>query len=203
MDFIIIFILILVTGIGIYRGFIKEALGLFCFLGAIFLSIACNQWITHNLLASIEDPYISSTIAYIAGFIIFALIFALINLIIIKLLKIVKISPMDRLFGGLLGLLKGYIICLLIFFTIYSFNSIIVKDFEKNDLSNSEQNNPKFLKESKTYKIFYNSMVKLDEFVKRYIKSHEQHKEIENEKEIDEHKAKQLEQENSLEDINM
>lgn len=186
MDFIIIFILILITGIGIYRGFVKEILGLFCFAGAIFLSIISNQWIIKNLLISIEDKYVASTIAYIAGFIIFALLIALINFFIIKLLKITKISFIDRFFGGLFGLLKGYIICVLIFFTIYSFNSIIVKDFEKNDLKNSEQNTPHFLKDSKTYKIFYNSMLQLDHIIKEFInkKEIEEKQKNENKEEI-------------------
>jgi uncharacterized membrane protein required for colicin V production len=171
MDLFVLFIFLLMIGVGLYRGFAREVLGFFSLICAISLSVISNKWIMVNILSSMANQLIASVVTYIITFIFFIIIFNIIAKYIAKLVRNDENSVLDRFFGGVIGFVKGYTFCLFIYFLIYSFNSVLNPDFnDDNKIENVEEVTPDWLKNSKSYPIFYTSIVKLDYLMQKMSK---------------------------------
>jgi len=118
-------------GFGLYRGFIKEILGLFSLSCSLFLSVICNKWIIDNVFHSIENHFIVSIAVYCVTFMFFIIIFNIIMRYILGLLVAQSDSLMDRFFGGVIGFVKAYLFCFFIYFIIFSFTAVLKPDFNK------------------------------------------------------------------------
>ena len=192
MDFIILFIFIFITSLSIYRGFTKEILSLLTFIGAICLSIISNKFVCKKIMMLVDEPLIASSVGYIASFLFFLLILAIINLVIIKIFKINHVSIIDRILGTVLGLIKSYIICLVIYFGIFTINSITYKEPSNqvkedrlesennknnndNDLIELEKFTPDYLKNSLSYPLFYFSIKKMDGLMRFAVDNFKKH----------------------------
>ena len=170
VDLFIIVVFILMLCLGLYRGFIKEMLGLLGLISAISLSALCNKWVVDNLLNYGNDPFLSSTLAYIVSFLFFSIIFGMIIALVVKFLKRGDTSISDRLLGAVIGGAKAYLLCLLFYFIVYGFNSTLQADLnEKDDVRKVETITPDWLKYSKTYPLFYHSVLKLDDLLKKLL----------------------------------
>jgi membrane protein required for colicin V production len=168
IDVFIIIIFFLMLCLGLYRGFVKEALGLLGLTGSILLSILFNDWIVNNLINYDNDRFLSSAIGYVLSFLFFSIIFSLLISLIVKIFKKEESSIADRLFGGIVGFIKAYLFCLLFYFVIYGFNSTLKPELnEKDDIKQIELITPEWLKNSKTYPFFYHSVLKLDDILKK------------------------------------
>lgn len=170
MDLVFLFSIIILGLVGFIRGFFKEILGLISFVGAICLSIALNKTIVNKTLFMIEEPLISSTIAYILSFLILIFLLMIFNFIIIKIFKLENNSIFTKIFGGLVGIFKAYIFCLLIYFVVYSF-VILTKNDEmetENNLQKMERILPKFFTKSKTFPLFFESIDKIDKLFQAF-----------------------------------
>ncbi len=96
--------------IGLFRGFIREILSLFSWLGAI--------WIAYNFAtfgATYLEPYIDQSplriVLSFAGIFITALVaFSIISYLLYRLLSIAGVSGVDRSLGSLFGLMRGFVI---------------------------------------------------------------------------------------------
>ncbi len=170
IDLFIILVFLLLVGIGLYRGFIKEILGLFGFVSAISLSVVVNKWIVTNILNYNNDQGLSSIIAYVVSFFFFLIVFGIIISLILRFIKTDDTSIGDRIFGGIIGFLKAYLLCLLFYFVIYAFNSTLKPDLNENDNIREVENlTPGWLKDSKTYPFFFNSVIKMDDILKKLL----------------------------------
>ena len=170
VDLFIIVVFILMLCLGLYRGFIKETLGLLGLISAISLSVLCNKWIVDNLLNYGNDTFLSSTLAYIVSFLFFSIIFGMIIALVVKFIKRGDTSISDRLLGAVVGGAKAYLLCLLFYFIVYGFNSTLQPDLnEKDDVRKIETITPDWLKYSKTYPLFYHSVLRLDDLLKKLL----------------------------------
>ena len=110
VDIIIAVIIVISLLIGLFRGFIREILSLFSWLGAI--------WIAFNFAATggqYLEPYISQpplriVVAFAVIFIVALISFSIISYLLYKLLSIAGISGVDRSLGTLFGLIRGLVI---------------------------------------------------------------------------------------------
>jgi membrane protein required for colicin V production len=156
--------------VGLYRGFVKEILGLIGLVASISLAIVSNRWIVDHLLNYDNDQFLSSTLAYILSFLFFSIIFGIIISLILRVFKRGEISISDRLLGAIIGGVKAYLLCLLFYFVIYGFNSTLKPELsEKDDIRKIGTITPDWLKDSKTYPFFYNSVLKLDDLLKKLL----------------------------------
>ena len=110
VDITILAVLAVSLLIGLFRGFIREILSLFSWLGAI--------WIAYNfatVAAGYLEPYIDQpplrVVVGFAGIFITALIsFSIVSYLLYRLLSIAGVSGIDRSLGSLFGLIRGLVV---------------------------------------------------------------------------------------------
>lgn len=114
VDIAIFAIVVVSIVIGIARGFIREMLSLFSWLGALWIA-----YTNATLGAVYLEPYISQppfrvVIAFAGIFIVALILFSIVSHILYRLLAIAGISGVDRSLGMLFGLLRGVVIVALL-----------------------------------------------------------------------------------------
>jgi membrane protein required for colicin V production len=186
MDFFVIFLFALLIGLGIYRGFVREIFGLFTLSASIGLSIVVGKWIAMNFFDLTEENNLLVSIGcYSLTFMFFIIFFSIIFKYVLKLISNDSSSIIDKIFGGVIGFVKAYLICFFLYFTIFSFTLVLKPDFKKTDnIEDIKEISPDWLKKSKTYNIFFNSIVTFDHLIKKLKQS--QIEEAEKSKEIEE-----------------
>lgn len=108
-----LFVLIVVYSLarGIARGIARELLG----LGALVLGLLCGFWFYPVAGAYLGSWIHSHAVANLAGFLLifFAclLLGGLAGTLIAKLLRLVKLSWLDRLLGAAFGVVRGVLLC--------------------------------------------------------------------------------------------
>jgi membrane protein required for colicin V production len=108
---------------GLRKGLVREALG----LAALVVGLLCGLWF-YGLGAAFVQPVVrSKPAANVIGFflIVGAVVVAgfLVTLLIEKLLKLIHLSWLNRLLGGVFGLLRGALISALIILAMMAFTS--------------------------------------------------------------------------------
>lgn len=107
VDYVIIAIITLSTLIGLWRGFVREALSLLVWVAAFWLSYALagtfephlSSWISERSLRLVTAFVLLFLLVHVAGFVISRLITAL--------FESVGLSGVNRLAGGGFGLVRG------------------------------------------------------------------------------------------------
>lgn len=193
MDLVVIALLVILSTIGFFRGFVKEVLGFIAFIGSICLSIIFNKPIVNKMLFMIEEPLIASSVAYILSFLIFLFIWMLINCAIIKILNIKHNSFFNNIGGALIGIVKTYLICLLIYLSAYTFSLMNSENnLDEANPGQVKKNMPKFFSESKSFSFFFDSVEKLDQIIKIFV-----NKKITNNKQLQNNSTPKTQQENN------
>ncbi|MBQ7738276.1 MAG: CvpA family protein [Desulfovibrionaceae bacterium] len=112
-DLVVILILVFFSLTGFSKGFIREIASIVAVLGGFFASNALHPIVSERLVF-ISNPTVRSILTYV---VIFAAVVILVGLIARFLLKgrdWVFAKWIDKLVGGLFGLIKGVLICALI-----------------------------------------------------------------------------------------
>jgi membrane protein required for colicin V production len=114
VDYSVLAILGLSTLVGVFRGFVREALGLVGWLIALFLAVRFAPEVTHWLPGGDFAPLLArQLIAAIAIFIVVALITGVIAWLIAKTLHSIGLGLMDRGLGAIFGLARGLLIVII------------------------------------------------------------------------------------------
>ena len=120
-DFILIIILVYCFIRGIFRGLLKEISSLIGVLGGFYAAYTHYKQAGIYLKRWITDPNYINILSFLIIFICIFLIISILGIIIKYILKIVFLGWVDRVFGGVFGILKGILIgsVLLIVFTAF------------------------------------------------------------------------------------
>ena len=110
VDIAIIAIVIISMLIGIFRGFIREILSLFSWLGALWLAYTYATSGGTYLEPYIDQPPLRVVVAFAGIFICALIAFSIVSYLLYRLLAIAGISGVDRSLGMLFGLLRGIIV---------------------------------------------------------------------------------------------
>jgi membrane protein required for colicin V production len=130
-DIILIIILLYCFIRGIFRGLLKEFSSLIGVLGGFYAAYTYYGNLGIYLKRWISNPNYINILSFLIIFICIFLIVSAIGIIIKYILKIVFLGWVDRVFGGIFGILKGILIgcVLIVVFTAFLPNdSTVIKN---------------------------------------------------------------------------
>ncbi len=133
IDIAILAIILISLSIGLARGFIREILSLFSWLGALWIAY------THAVTgAGYLENYITQlpfrvVIAFSGIFIASLILFSLVSHLLYRLLAVTGISGVDRSLGLLFGFLRGVVIVALLI-VVAAFMGFTVKPWWQESL---------------------------------------------------------------------
>jgi len=111
VDYIILTIMALSTLVGIFRGFIKEAISLLIWIIAIFVAIKFFPSLGHYLHKhTIDSVTLANVVAFVGLFIITLLLGLVANIVIALLIEKTGLTATDRLLGIVFGLVRGVLL---------------------------------------------------------------------------------------------
>ena len=128
LNYFDIFCLIIVGSsiiLAFFKGFISTILSLIRFVLALFVTFNFSYLLVPLTSKYISHHAIAEYAAFIALFLIILIILSIIKYYIIKSLSFLDKGYIDRVFGGLFGLIRGVAIVCMIFFTIISFTGAV------------------------------------------------------------------------------
>ncbi len=121
LDISILLFIVLSAFFSFMRGFSQEILALISWVLSFFGSYKYGENFANSLNKLIDNIVISSIASYVITFIIFMIVLSLITKSFSNLIKKSYIGLVDRTGGFLFGLLRGYLIVSLCFFTFHYF----------------------------------------------------------------------------------
>jgi membrane protein required for colicin V production len=118
LDYVLLIILLIFAVMGFVRGLISQ---LFSVVG-IVLGFVLSKLYYVKVASLIQlDPGYGNVIAFVSVFLAVFLVVKILGLLVEKLFKIAKFSLFNRTCGLLLGLFKGFIVCVVITYLILGF----------------------------------------------------------------------------------
>ncbi len=116
VDAVVIAALVLSFGLGIFRGIVREILSLSSWIVSIWLAYLFGDNLAIVIVPWIESERLSSLIGYLVVFVAVLVLLSLVVALLFKLFRVVGLSGIDRLLGGLFGCLRGVVIVALLLF---------------------------------------------------------------------------------------
>ncbi|HYI95531.1 MAG TPA: CvpA family protein [Bryobacteraceae bacterium] len=121
LDWVLVIFLVVSIANGLREGFVRMGIG----FAAMIIGFFAASWFGGMVAGSLQ-PYINSKA--LAGIVAFLLVFfgvliagALIAALLVKVLKIVGLSWADRLLGGAFGVVRGFVVLVVITMVITAF----------------------------------------------------------------------------------
>lgn len=111
-DYAVIAIAALSVLLGVVRGGVREVMSLISWIGSIALAFHFAGHVAPLLPASISNPWLRYLVAFIGLVVVGLLLFALLTLLLSKLLQRAALGPWDRAVGLLFGLVRALVIVL-------------------------------------------------------------------------------------------
>lgn len=122
-DIIVLAIIALSLLVGLWRGLVKEALSLACWIAAVVLALMFNDEVAVYLDAWIASAGLQRIVAFVMIFVVTVFAGGLVSTVISKLTSAVGLQAADRALGGLFGLLRGLVIVTLAVMLTASFET--------------------------------------------------------------------------------
>jgi membrane protein required for colicin V production len=112
VDWVLLAVLVLSLLVGLWRGLVFEVLSVLGWVAAFFLA----QWFAPDVAALLPMSSASQSIRYAAAFvltfIVAVFVAGLLASIVRKMVAAVGLRPVDRLLGGVFGLVRGLVLLL-------------------------------------------------------------------------------------------
>jgi membrane protein required for colicin V production len=108
-DVVIGIILIVGVASGIARGFVRGILGLVGLVLGIMLAVAYYDWLAANALSFLPGEHVPEVLSFLLIFLVVVLSIGALARVLAHVLKLSTLGWLDRLAGGLLGLLTASI----------------------------------------------------------------------------------------------
>lgn len=113
-DYIVIAIVAASVLLGLWRGVVGEIIALVAWVLAFFAAKWWGTNVANAVLTVIADPVLRLVAAWVLIFIVVLLLMAMLRLAVHGLLKVLGLSPTDRLLGMVFGVLRGLAIVLIL-----------------------------------------------------------------------------------------
>jgi membrane protein required for colicin V production len=123
IDIVLAVVLLLSTLGGLRKGFSREIIGLAAALIGLLLAFQFHRMAGQPLKPYISQEGLSSVAGFLIIFFAVLILGAILSSIVRRILKTVGLSGIDRLVGGLYGLLRGSLISIAIIVALSTFTS--------------------------------------------------------------------------------
>ncbi len=100
VDAVVIAVLVLSFGLGIFRGIVREILSLSSWIVSIWLAYLFGDNLAIVIVPWLESERLSSLIGYLVVFVAVLVLLSLVVALLFKLFRVVGLSGIDRLLGG-------------------------------------------------------------------------------------------------------
>ena len=116
VDAVVIAVLVLSFGLGIFRGIVREVLSLSSWIVAIWLAYLYGDNLSTMIVPWIESEQLSGLIGYILVFVAVLVLLSVVGALLFKIFRLSEHSGTDRILGGLFGSLRGLVIVTVLLF---------------------------------------------------------------------------------------
>lgn len=166
-DSLIIFIIVLCVIISVTRGFIKELCALMLLLLSVFLTANHYDFFIINYSKYFDSKVMLNVLSAVSVFIIFNLIFMIINNWLMYILSPIRLGFIDRVTGIFPGVLRGLLLSYVLFFAVhlYCHTAYGEKD-EQSSKIESEDVLPTWIVHSHSYQTLFATM---DDVINVYV----------------------------------
>lgn len=121
MDIVLIIIVSLSILFGIIKGFIRELLSLAFFIIAVVLAFLFYHEMGDVFMSSVKSRDISNFCGFITIFVVVLIIGTVITYFAKKVFTIGPLKGVDKILGGVFGLIRGILISAIIVFSLVAF----------------------------------------------------------------------------------
>jgi len=118
VDYIILGILLISTGISFMRGFLREVLSLLAWICAVWISVSFTPHISYLLQDQVANDSLRTLIAFVGLFVSTLIVASLANFLMSQLVKKTGFSGTDRMIGLVFGFARGGVIVAVIVLVI-------------------------------------------------------------------------------------
>lgn len=133
-DWVIIAILVVSSLISLKRGFVKEALSLVNWVVAFFVAIAFRDVLATLLQDYIPAASLRDMIAFAGLFAATLIVGAMVSNVIAELVRMTGLSGTDKTIGMLFGLIRGFIVIMVVVLVVPNFVPIDKDDWWKESM---------------------------------------------------------------------
>jgi len=110
IDYAILVVIVLSALIGIWRGFVREALSLLIWVVAFWVAYSWSQTLAPMLDGFIVDPGLRLIVSFVVLFLAVHIVGFIVSRLLSVLIRSVGLKGVDRVAGGGFGLLRGVIV---------------------------------------------------------------------------------------------
>jgi membrane protein required for colicin V production len=131
LDWAFLVVILISTGLALTKGLVRELISLVALIGGFILAVFYYPALGGRLSAWTRTDAIASLMAFVVIFVGTLLLGALISLLVNRFVKMASLEWVDRLLGGLFGVLRGWAVCSIIVLAMVAFpvrdNEVLAK----------------------------------------------------------------------------
>ena len=116
VDFVVITVLVLSFGLGVFRGIVRELLSLSSWIISIWLAYLYGDNLAVMIVPWVESERLSGLIGYVVVFVAVLVLLSLVGALLFKLFRVAGLTGTDRFLGGLFGCLRGVVVVTVLLF---------------------------------------------------------------------------------------
>ena len=150
-DQLVILIVGFFTVLALFRGFIREFLGIIGLVLAIMGTYSLTPLATAMILQTVPSYMLAQLIGGITTFLFMMILTGIMSNSLANALTRIRHGVFDTILGGIVGFIKGYLVCFLVYFFVLL--SIPVLNPETDVTDESTELSPKWITEARVYPI--------------------------------------------------
>jgi len=121
LDYLCVCILLISIGLAVTKGLVREIVSLVALIGGFILAVLYYHSLGHTLMEFCKTDSIANFLAFVIIFAGCLLIGAVVSLVLNRFMKAASIKWIDRLLGGIFGLLRGWAIASILVLALIAF----------------------------------------------------------------------------------
>ncbi|MBN2264385.1 MAG: CvpA family protein [Candidatus Aminicenantes bacterium] len=120
LDFVLLAILVVTAVVGVFKGFVKQVLGLAAVVAGLILAVVYYEQTGAALMAFVKNRLVSNFLGFLLIFVLVLVAGGILGHLLTKAM-IGPLALANRLLGAAFGFLKAVLICGIIVFALVSF----------------------------------------------------------------------------------
>lgn len=117
-DIVFVFIILILVIRAVYRGFVREVMGMVAVVGGVIMGLVFSPWLTERMGETFSSSKWNPLIAFLSIFLATYLVVKILESLISSVLERLMLTNLDRALGLFLGLLEGVIVVVMLIFIV-------------------------------------------------------------------------------------